>query len=467
MARKAVTAAAIYARISSDDGSALGVTRQLEDCRKLAAELGWPVAEEYVDNDVSAYSGKKRPGYEAMLEGIAEGDRDAVLVYHQDRLTRHPIELEHFVDVMTTAGVSQVRFVAGAGVDFGSGDGLMVLRMMAAVAANESDAKSRRVRRKLDQVAEEGRPHGGGQRPFGYDADRVTLRADEAVIVKDLAERFLAGESLVSLTRWLNDQGVPTTGKAAEWRTSTVRGLLHSARISGQRSHRGEIVGTATWPAIITPEQTARIRAILDDPTRRTNRTARAYLLAGMLRCGECGTTLTSHPQRTRRSYVCRSGPDFGGCGGIRLAADRVEELIYKAVLHRLDTPEIAQALSGAQAQDDTSAALAERITADEAQLDELAELYAARAIIAKEWMTARNPIEERLRSNRRTIARTTGTAELARYIGQGEQLRTQWSGLNLDRQRAIVRTVLDHAVVNRSGVNRFDPSRVVPQWRL
>jgi site-specific DNA recombinase len=36
-----VRAAAIYARISSDqDGTSLGVQRQLEDCRKLAADLG-------------------------------------------------------------------------------------------------------------------------------------------------------------------------------------------------------------------------------------------------------------------------------------------------------------------------------------------------------------------------------------------------------------------------------------------
>ena len=57
-----VRAAAIYARISSDqDGTTLGVQRQLEDCRKLAADLGWQVVDEYVDNDLSAYSGKRRP----------------------------------------------------------------------------------------------------------------------------------------------------------------------------------------------------------------------------------------------------------------------------------------------------------------------------------------------------------------------------------------------------------------------
>ena len=76
---------------------ALGVGRQVEDCRRLAEQLGWPVAEEYVDNDFSAYGGKRRPGYERMLEDLADGVRDAVLVYHADRLTRRPIELEQFL----------------------------------------------------------------------------------------------------------------------------------------------------------------------------------------------------------------------------------------------------------------------------------------------------------------------------------------------------------------------------------
>src|SRR3954453_7056807 len=83
--------AAIYARISSDQaGEGLGVQRQVEDCCKLAANLGWEVGEEYVDNDFSAYSGKPRPGYLRMLGDVASGARDGVLVYHLDRLTRRP-----------------------------------------------------------------------------------------------------------------------------------------------------------------------------------------------------------------------------------------------------------------------------------------------------------------------------------------------------------------------------------------
>lgn len=65
-------AAAIYARISRDvTGEALGVERQLQDSRKLAESRGWVMAEEYVDNDISAYGGKSRPAYERMLTDIA------------------------------------------------------------------------------------------------------------------------------------------------------------------------------------------------------------------------------------------------------------------------------------------------------------------------------------------------------------------------------------------------------------
>ena len=161
-----VEAAAVYARISSDDGSALGVTRQLEDCRRLAESLGWPVADQYVDNDVSASTGRRRPEYERMLADLADGTRDAVVVYHLDRLTRRPVELEHFLSVVEGARLRHLRFVAGSG-DVANGDGLMVLRMLSAVAANESATKSRRVKRKMDQNAEAGLPHGGYRRPFG------------------------------------------------------------------------------------------------------------------------------------------------------------------------------------------------------------------------------------------------------------------------------------------------------------
>src|SRR5580704_669284 len=180
------TKAAIYARISSDtEGTGKGVERQVEDCRRLAEDLGWPVADEYIDNDISAYSGKHRPSYERMLEDIKTGTIDAVLVYNLDRLTRRPVEFEEFHATLGAVGVTDVRFVTGD-MDFGTQDGLLIGRIQAAVAANESGKKSERIKRKMEQVAAEGRPHGGSRRPFGFEDDKITHRPPEVALLRQL-----------------------------------------------------------------------------------------------------------------------------------------------------------------------------------------------------------------------------------------------------------------------------------------
>src|ERR1700712_2505050 len=156
-------AVAIYARISQDrSGEGQGVGRQMEDCRAEAARRGWMVAEEYVDNDVSAYSGKVRPAFERMGDHVRDGLRDAVIVYNFDRLTRQPIELEHFAATCLAAGVRTLATVTGD-VDLGNDDGMFTARLYAAFAAKESGRRSARVRRKMQANASEGLPHGGNR----------------------------------------------------------------------------------------------------------------------------------------------------------------------------------------------------------------------------------------------------------------------------------------------------------------
>jgi DNA invertase Pin-like site-specific DNA recombinase len=459
------TAAAIYARISQDrTGEALGVQRQIADCQAEAERRGWPVAEVYVDDDLSAWNGKPRPAYARLLADVRDGLRDAVVVYHLDRLHRAPRELEEFVAVCEQAGVAHVATVQGD-VHLRNGDGLLVARLLAAVAANESDAKSRRVRRKMRELAEHGRPHGGGTRSFGYEPDGVTVRESEAAVIRELAGRLLAGESLSSLCRWLNDTGVPTV-RGKEWRTTTLRQMLRSARISGQREHQGEIVGPGAWPAIITSTQTARIRALLDDPARRSNRTARRYLLTGLLRCHACGQTLVAHPRGGVRRYGCKRSADQPGCGKTYVTAAPVEELIAEAVLYRLDSPDLAAALEGRAEADERAAALHDDIAADADQLEELAGMYAARDITAREWKAARDPIEARRKQAERELARLTGGSVLDGYLGNSDLLRERWASLNLDRQRAIVAALVDHAVIGPGRPGAFDLNRVDPQWK-
>ncbi|HEY5151956.1 MAG TPA: recombinase family protein [Mycobacterium sp.] len=470
--RAGVRSAAIYARISADvEGTGLGVSRQLEDCRKLATDCGWSVGDEYVDNDVSAFSGKRRRDYERMIIDLASGARDAVIVYNLDRLHRRPVELEEFVTLCESVGVRDVATVT-ADIDLGNDDGLFMARIFAAFAAKESGRKSARVRRKLLQNAEQGLPH-GSVRPFGYDADKITVREEEAAVVREVVERYLAGESLRGLTIWLNGTGVKPA-IASSWQTSAVRQILGSGRIAGLREHHGQVIGPAVWPAIITPAQRDRVLARMAARTVTKTRAPRTYVLSGMLRCGRCGNRLYSQARHTNpdnrvRRYVCLNGPDHGGCGRLTVVAEPVERLLTDAVLTRLDSPQLADALAGKSSVDSDVAALSARLDADTARLDELATLYAEGAVSAREWITARDPITARIGDTRRQIATMTDTGPIADLAGTGKALRGQWDGLGIDRQQAIVKTILDHAVINPGtpGSRSLDINRVQPSWRM
>lgn len=443
------------------------MARQLEDCRKLAADRGWIVGDEYVDNDVSAFKTRRRPEYERMLADLEAGDRDAVIVYNADRLTRRPIELEEFVTLCQRAGVQQVATVT-ADIEIGNDDGLFMARVLAAVAAKESARKSERIRRKALQLAEQGMPHGGSNRPFGYEEDRITIRESEAAIIRQLAARFLAGESLRSLCAWLDAEGVKTV-RGGGWRTTSLKQMLISARIAGLRGHNGSIVADAVWEPIITPAQRLQILGKLASRKVSGRRTPRRYVLSGMLKCGRCGNTLYSASREASRRYVCLSGPDHGGCGRLTVVAPPVEEWISAAVLHRLDTPAMADLLAGRRSADERHGVLLAELDEDRAQMEDLARMWSSREISAAEWKAAREPIETRIRTAERQLAQLSGSHVLDGLVGAGAELRGSWEQLNLDRQSAIIGAVLDYATIlpGTPGARVLDPSRVVPTWRL
>jgi cytochrome P450 len=92
--------AAVYTRISQDaTGQRAGGTRQLEDCEALADRLGWEVTHRYDDNDLSAYSGPARPGFEAMLKAMADSEFGALICWHPDRLFKSMTDLERLIPI--------------------------------------------------------------------------------------------------------------------------------------------------------------------------------------------------------------------------------------------------------------------------------------------------------------------------------------------------------------------------------
>jgi Resolvase, N terminal domain len=112
--------AAVYTRISQDaTGQRAGMTRQLEDCEALADRLGWEVTHRYGDNDLSAYSGRTRPGFEAMLKAMADSEFGAVICWHPFRLFRSMKDLERLIVIAHDRGVQLRAVNAAVAADFG------------------------------------------------------------------------------------------------------------------------------------------------------------------------------------------------------------------------------------------------------------------------------------------------------------------------------------------------------------
>ena len=458
----------IYCRISQDtQGDGLGVARQEADCRALCERRGWDVGAVYIDNSVSAYGSKVRPEYRRLLDDLNAGAITGVVVYDTDRLTRQPRELEEFLDVCDAAGVRHLATCTGD-IDLSTDDGRLHARILGAFNRKESDAKKRRVLRKHEELANDGKVGGGGTRPFGWEPDLLTIRESEAIHIRDWARLVLVGDSLRSLVVEAERTGVPTV-TGARWSVQVMRRLLTAPRNAGLREHRGEIVGRAVWPPILDEVTARRVRGLLTDPDRRTfdGRTARRYLLTGFIYCGLCGGRIVARPMSGRvPSYTCPSGPPMHGCGKIRRHGIHLEAYITEAVLARAADPAITAARTQAQLAD-AGDDLAERIAAVERQLNELGEDLADGKIGRIELHAASTKLRNRLTRLRHELEQRDRD-DVAAMLTSAADLAATWDTMHLDRRRALIDALIERITLTPCvrGLNRFDPTRVQITWR-
>jgi len=132
--------AALYLRQSLDrTGAGAAVDRQRTATTALAESRGWSIVEEYVDNDVSASSGKVRPAYRRMLADAEAHRFDAVLAYHPDRIARRVVDLEDLI-VRAQRDGFKIATVTGD-LDLSNDMGRLVGRILASVASAEVERK--------------------------------------------------------------------------------------------------------------------------------------------------------------------------------------------------------------------------------------------------------------------------------------------------------------------------------------
>lgn len=455
--------------------------RQEEECRALAERLGWTVTDVYPDNDISAFSGRRRPQYERMLADIKAGKINAVLAWHPDRLHRSPKELERYIDACEEHGVANQTVQTGMW-DLSTPSGRMTARVVGSVARYESEHKSSRLRSARVQHAKQGKHH-GGIRCYGYTGgehakDATGAVVPQSVIPEEAAEieaackAIAGGASLRSVVRDMNARKVPTArGKVGGWTSQQLRQTLMSPRIAGYSTHKGKIAGSAVWPPIVDDALWRTVEALLKNPDRRTNHGvtgAVKWLGSGIYICSACGERKLRagiSGGAKQRTYRCANREHDRERRHVSRSQQPLDAFVEKLVVERLARPGTVEKLLH---RDDTADVAALRIeqVAIGARKDELAVLFADGQIDAVQFGTASKRLDEKTAEIAGTLAKAGWRSPLEPLAGG--DIRAAWAALSLMQRRAIVDAVVDITVLPCKPTTRgFDPDGVRVEWKV
>lgn len=446
------TTAALYLRVSLDaTGEQLAVSRQRDDCRRIAADRGWTVVEEYVDNSVSASKATvKRPAYDRMVSDFAAGRFSAVVCWDLDRLTRQPRQLEDWIDAAEQRGL--LLTTANGEADLSTDGGRLFARIKASVARAEVERKSARQTAAAAQRAEHGRAP-GGVRLTGYTVAGEIV-PEEAELVAQVFARFVAGDSLRGIAAWLPSQAPTRSGR--EWNPSSVRTMLTNPRYAGRAVYHGRATGRrGEWEAIVDDPTFDAAHEILSDPRRIANRkgTDRRYLGSSIYRCGVCGRTVRSH---TGNRYRCPAG------GHITRLAPSIDTFVTAVIKDRLARPDVSDLL--AEPDNGEAVRLAEEVADLRRRLAQVETDYDADLIDGRRYAVKTEKLRAQLAAAESARGRALGSAGLARVLGASDPA-TAFEDAPLGMQRAVIEVLATVALLPAERGHKFHPASVRISW--
>lgn len=377
----------LYLRLSKvhADAGADSIERQRLDLRrKLAADGGWTVTAEYVDNDsASSSAARTRSGWVALNRAIKAGEVQAVAFWKLDRTNRVASKTlewiadcqEHNVTLVSHEDASDELNKASAG-------GKLLTGIKALLAEVETDTMSARQLAAKRHAAEAGFNH-GGMIPFGYvkgpqetdthgrTGTRLQPHPIEFPALVDGVRLVLDGWSLNAVARhWREVYGIVTAAGAA-LPVGNVGRYLKSPRLMGYRMRqvpeheRGVKVNLLDYiardsdgsPVISQQPVCDRVtwmrlqKAISEGHTgTRSDWGTHPWLLTKVMMC-TCGNplygALRKHGERRNLQYCCtanrRRGP--GTCAsGVSISAEPAESFVVGWLFVYLSPERLARA---------------------------------------------------------------------------------------------------------------------------
>jgi site-specific DNA recombinase len=469
---------AIYARLSRDNsGISENVDIQILECREYAEEQGWMVVGVFSDNDISAskYSTKPRPGYHTMITALKNDGIEAVLVTEMTRLYRRLDELLDLMRLAEETSLKHIITIDETGHDLSTGQGIHNAVSAVNNAMLESHKISDRVSRKFRARAKSGLAH-GGSRPYGYETGGMVIREEEAQVIRQVAARVIHGTPITAIAKDLNERGIPSaSGK--KWGHKSLMQVLTRKRLIGIRTHRG-VEYPAAWPPILPLEEWEMVQVALRAGYRQRVQ-GRFYLLTGLVECGACGNPLLgdAHPNRTgqepKRRYSCRKGDNYGGkvgCGKVSRLAEPIELLVSEAVLHRLESEDLAAVLAPKTPE---IRPLLERYQFLQQRMQDLVQDYALGLLNRQQLAQAKNTVETEIEKIQAELEAAQPRQAFS-VMQAGQTVKDVWDQEGLEWRRNLISLLVERIVVQPGYPGRsrwrgyvFDPDRVDIRWRV
>jgi site-specific DNA recombinase len=354
---------AIYARYSTAEQKDTSIEDQVRRARQKAESLGYTVPDELVFSDAiitgTAKGLAKRAGYEKLLRAWDRKEFAALVVDEVSRLAREPVSLASLqVRVETT----RVRLVSTDGIDSATPGWQLQFGFCGVIASHYVRETGHRVIRAMVGQLERG--YMVAAAPFGYSQLRETedgtiwlIDETNAVYVREIFKRRRQGASLAAIAKWLNEQGVPTPRKSKKsvtryWRPGTIHQMVHNpiyrglfvwngSPFSKAKEKRGEAtLATADYPR-------PALRIVDDDTWFYCNRTGKEsfvrgggkHIFAGLVRCGECESTLTVATGGSSPSLYCAQCQQAASVGvagrmGSYVSTKGLQEVLVHALEH-------------------------------------------------------------------------------------------------------------------------------------
>lgn len=340
---------------------------------------------------------------------------------------------------------------------------------------------SRRLRRKMQELAETGKYV--GPRPYGWDFDsegNLVINEQEARIVREGYRRILGGESVHAVVKDLTGRGIKT-GRGAEWKTVSFRKVLLRWINCSVRMHNGKEVGPGSWPALVPREEHERITALLTDPSRASRGegvgSKAKHLLSGLLTCARCGARLyrvngLEKVQRAKRKdgsvretlsvipslYRCHAQ---NGCGAVSMSAEKLEGYVSEVALQIMERDGV-EILGG-----DSEALEAARkdIAAVKAKLSLVADQFADDLVTADQFQRLTAKLRVQLEDAERAERAAMPNESASDFTGS--QAREAWRRGSVDQRREMIRVLVDAGLsikVDNPGrklKGRFNPEAV------